>query len=76
MCWGYNSHDQVGDGSTTDRQTPVQVQNVSNLKFINVGYYGSCAVDMAGTGYCWGNGYLRGDGAGSNNISTPVKVGG
>lgn len=31
---------------------------------------------MAGTGYCWGNGYLRGDGAGSNNISRPVKVGG
>ena len=59
LCWGYNNHGQVGDGSTTDRLRPVGVANPSGSRFmigatgIDGGGYHSCAVVNA-TIRCWG----------------------
>lgn len=54
-CWGQNLHGQVGDGSQTDRTTPVQVVNLSNVSAASAGGSHSCAVQTDGNLYCWGD---------------------
>jgi alpha-tubulin suppressor-like RCC1 family protein len=60
-CWGYNGWGQLGDGTTTRRLTPVQLQNPSGaptgFAFTSVGGAGdgySCGVGNNGRAYCWG----------------------
>ncbi len=80
-CWGNNANGQLGDGTTTVRQTPVAVTGVggggglSGVSSLGVGYQHTCALLSGGTVDCWGssaNGQL-GDGAISDR-TTPVKV--
>ncbi|MEO8103882.1 MAG: Ig-like domain repeat protein, partial [Betaproteobacteria bacterium] len=53
-CWGANSEGQVGDGSTTNRNTPVDVI-VSGVTAIAAGAKFTCALFSAGTSSCWGS---------------------
>ncbi|MDP2693037.1 MAG: hypothetical protein Q8O88_05355, partial [bacterium] len=80
-CWGKNSEGNLGDNSTTQRNTPVQVLGVggtgtlANIVGISSGLYHNCAYDNSGNVYCWGNG---GNGQLGNNSGatrlTPVQV--
>ncbi len=74
-CWGYNGSGQLGDGSTTNRLTPVQVSGLSNVQAISAGAYHTCAVLSDGSTWCWGyndSGRL-GDGT-TTERHTPVQV--
>lgn len=55
-CWGYNADGEVGDGSSTDRYSPVQVSGlgsgVSNQ--VGIGDNSTCAVMLSGALKCWG----------------------
>ena len=53
-CWGNNSNGQLGDGSTTNRMTPVTVSGISNATAIGGGEYYSCALLSNSTVQCWG----------------------
>ena len=37
-AWGYNGHGQLGDGTDTDRHSPVQVGTATNWTSVTVGY--------------------------------------
>ena len=74
-CWGYNNYGQLGIGHTSNRNTPQQVQNLSNVVQIDLGYNHSCALKADGKVWCWGyNGHGQ---LGQNNTShynTPRQV--
>ena len=52
-CWGYNSNGQLGDGTTTDRTSPVQIGTDTWLR-ADVGYFHTMGVKTDGTLWCWG----------------------
>jgi alpha-tubulin suppressor-like RCC1 family protein len=74
-CWGNNHNGDLGDNTTTDRLTPVDVIGLtSGVTAIALGSH-SCALTSDGSIKCWGwnrNGEL-GDGTTERRL-TPVNV--
>jgi len=72
-CWGSNGNGQLGDGTTTDRDYPVQVSGIDNALDVYLGTAMACAaIDNRTNLKCWGNYYL-GDGS-TTDSTTPVTV--
>jgi alpha-tubulin suppressor-like RCC1 family protein len=75
-CWGRNEYGQLGNGSTANSSTPVDVTNLgSDVVALAGGVGHTCALTSAGGVKCWGfNGYSQlGDGT-SNGAAVPVDV--
>ena len=72
-CWGRNAAGQLGDGTTTDRSSPVEVLGDHHFASISAGAAHSCATTFSGEAYCWGSAYLGelGDG---NGVDSPLPV--
>lgn len=78
-CWGRNNYGQIGMGDNTTVITGLtQVSSGTKFKFISAGVNSTCAVTLAGAGYCWGLGtnHVLGDGNSTNSYSPSAVAGG
>ncbi|WP_018217756.1 RCC1 domain-containing protein [Salinispora vitiensis] len=77
LAWGYNFFGQLGDGTTTNRNTPVEVDlpTGTTITAISAGAVHSLAITTAGTALAWGGNYSGqlGDGT-TDDRNTPVEV--
>lgn len=77
-CWGANTQGQLGDGSTSNRDVPVEVSGGhTDWNSISLGAETACGLRGTGNAWCWGfNTYGQlGDGS-TTNSSVPVQVSG
>ena len=74
-AWGANATGQLGDGTSTDRSTPVKVKGLTGVAAIAAGYKHSVAVKSDGTVWAWGSNQYGQLGDGTTiNRTTPVQV--
>ena len=75
-CWGDNEFGQLGDGTTRDHATPIDVPGLgTGVTAVTTGSFHSCAVTRGGGIKCWGVGGSGQLGNGSTKSpSRPVSV--
>lgn len=87
FCWGFGGLDQLGNGSTADRDTPTRVRGnggigfLSNVTQIDAGHFHTCARasvgSSTGVAFCWGGddyGGLGTSGSFGNSPIYPARV--
>ena len=75
-AWGGNGVGQLGDGTTIERHSPVQVGKDNDLSFVVAGYFHTVALKSDGSLWTWGlNEYGQlGDGT-TEERHSPVQIG-
>jgi hypothetical protein len=53
-CWGGNYMGELGNGTTTNSQTPVAVSGLTNVQSITTNWQSACALLTSGSVKCWG----------------------
>jgi alpha-tubulin suppressor-like RCC1 family protein len=75
ISWGSNFHGNLGDGTVTDRSSPVSVSTGNTFVAIAAGGDHMAAIDYSGFAWAWGDNSLGQVGDGTvTNRSTPTSV--
>ena len=76
-CWGNSSRGQLGNGSSSTRNTPTVVPAIS-FASLSAGQNFTCGLTVAGIAYCWGNNNFGqlGDGTTVDRFSPVLVAGG
>jgi alpha-tubulin suppressor-like RCC1 family protein len=80
-CWGRNTRGELGIGSTESGpyEAPVRVTGLPTVAHVSTYPNGTCAVDVDGGLWCWGDNSesgLLGDGTEVGQAISPVQVAG
>jgi alpha-tubulin suppressor-like RCC1 family protein len=77
-CWGVNFQGQLGDGTTSERPTPVAVSGGLRFREMSLSGFHTCGVTPGNVAYCWGDNQAGelGDGTTQDIEPTPVAVAG
>lgn len=82
-CWGINNWRQLGDGTNVQRLRPNKIvfpPTASTITDIDAGLWHTCAVDTAGSAWCWGRNNFGAIGDGTSGggsdsfVATPSRV--
>jgi alpha-tubulin suppressor-like RCC1 family protein len=77
QCWGNNDYGQLGDGTNTDSNVPVDVSGLNGASNIIAGAHHTCVLSGNAV-WCWGRNHMGqiGDGTNSNrNVPQQVLAG-
>ena len=75
-AWGLNSHGRLGDGTTTNRSSPVQIGALTTWADISAGYQMTLSTKTDGTLWAWGfNNYGQLGLTNTTAYSSPKQVG-
>jgi len=75
--WGYNKYGRLGDGTTTDKSTPILIKSGIKFKNLSAGYNYTLAIDELGKLWAWGynNVGQLGDGTAWHDSPTWINTG-
>jgi len=75
FAWGSNEYGELGDGTTTNRPSPVFLTGLTGITDLAIGNFHSVALRSDGTVWTWGNNDLGqlGDGTSTSRV-TPGQV--
>ena len=74
-AWGYNYYGQLGDGTTTDRTSPVRIGLASNWASVSASSSYTVAIATDGTLWAWGSNSGGQLGGPTTSRSSPVRIG-
>jgi len=55
VCWGMNTHGQLGNGTSDNSESPVAVKDIQNVIALAAGSNHTCAIVDPETVKCWGS---------------------
>ena len=73
-AWGYNFYGQLGDGTSANRNAPIQIGVDADWSYISAGLHYSLALKTNGTIWAWGRNNSGQLGIGSNLAPNDIKL--